>query len=88
MLAGSTLWYLPSLIGGELEAKKRYKFHRFGGYLAFLLSWATHAVAVAYGYTGVKPEQQALYMWLAASLVGILGGVVLKVKPSLLMVWK
>lgn len=40
-LVGFTMWLVPAVYGGEGNAKKLYKYHRFSGYFILVLLMAT-----------------------------------------------
>ncbi|KAL5606669.1 hypothetical protein BROUX41_003065 [Berkeleyomyces rouxiae] len=41
LLVGITMWAIPSLYGGEQQAKRIWKYHRMSGYTILLLTLAT-----------------------------------------------
>ncbi|KAH6891213.1 eukaryotic cytochrome b561-domain-containing protein [Thelonectria olida] len=76
-LVGFTMWATPALYGGEHNAKSIWKYHRYSGYLVFLLLLATVVSAVDTDY---NKNVLKLKLW-ATALLAVL--VVLGIFPRI-----
>lgn len=76
-LVGFTMWATPALYGGEHQAKAIWKYHRYSGYLVFLLLLATVVSAVDTDY---NKNVLKLKLW-ATALLAIL--IVLGIFPRI-----
>jgi general stress protein CsbA len=79
-LVGIAQYFTPSVFGGVSGAKKVYKYHRAGGYLALIVSLATVAAATQTDY-----NQKVLHIKLWAVLVAaglVLVGVLPRIKKQ------
>ena len=77
-LVGIAQYYTPSVFGSVSNAKKMYKYHRAGGYLALILSFATVAAATQTDYI-----RNVLHIKLWAVLVAsglVLVGILPRIK--------
>jgi len=77
---GVTVYFFPTLYGGEGRAKSLYKWHRFGGYVSLALLLAT---AIAATQTDYNKETLGINVWaIIISAALILLGVVPRIKKQ------
>ncbi|MCJ1224957.1 hypothetical protein MMC12_001604 [Toensbergia leucococca] len=79
-LVGITQYYLPIVYGGEDNAKAIWKYHRMGGYVILILSFATVAAATATDF-----NKNVLHIQLWAVIVAAiitLAGVLPRIKKQ------
>ncbi|KZF25239.1 hypothetical protein L228DRAFT_244034 [Xylona heveae TC161] len=77
---GVTQYYTPALYGGEVKAKKIWKYHRASGYIVLILSLATIAAATQTDY-----NKNVLHIQLWAVLVAavlVLAGIIPRIKKQ------
>ncbi|KAF5020085.1 hypothetical protein F66182_7891 [Fusarium sp. NRRL 66182] len=70
---GFTMWATPGLYGGESKAKSIWKYHRWSGYIIFVLLLATvvSAVETDYNKNVLKLKLWAVLLLSVITLVGV-----------------
>lgn len=79
-IVGFTMWWTPSLFGGEDQAKSLYKYHRYAGYLILVLLLSTAITATLTGYNQYVLGVPTLAVVVGAVLV--VGGVVPRIQKQ------
>lgn len=70
---GFTMWAIPALYGGEQNAKSVWKYHRWSGYIVFVLLLATviSAVDTDFNRNVLKLKLWAVLLLSVLTLIGV-----------------
>jgi cytochrome b-561 len=70
---GFTMWQVPAMYGGEENAKKIYKYHRWSGYTILLLLLATvcSATQTDYNFAVLKIKLWAVVLLSFLIVIGV-----------------